>query len=136
MIDFYVILFHAVTKNPEKVGHGRDGYYFGIGKDSDTEYSMYELAEAVGKALVALGVHKESEPTTFSNEDLVKTLGSEVSPPLLCVPSGTRLTGSAANGHVFHLDVWRELPRRSKPLEGSGMEPSEGHAGYARERQV
>lgn len=79
VIDFYIILFDAVTTNPEKVGHGRDGYYFGIGKEGDTEYSMYELAEAVGKALVKLGVHKESEPTAYSQEDLVKTLGSEVS---------------------------------------------------------
>lgn len=81
MIDFYIILFDAVTTNPEKVGHGRDGYYFGIGKEGATEYSMYELAEAVGKALVKLGVHTESEPTAYSQEDLVKTFGSEVSTP-------------------------------------------------------
>lgn len=77
MIDFYIILFDAVAKNPEKIGHGRDGYYFGIGKDSEAEYSMYEASAAIGKALVDLGVHQESEPTPFSEEEYVTYFGSK-----------------------------------------------------------
>ena len=31
--DFFIILFNAILSNPEKVGHGRDGYYFGENGD-------------------------------------------------------------------------------------------------------
>lgn len=89
MIDFYIILFDAVAKNPEKIGHGRDGYYFGIGKDSEAEYSMYEASAAIGKALVDLGVHQESEPTPFSEEEYVTYFGSKVSTPSSMAPSVT-----------------------------------------------
>ena len=43
------------------------------------EYSMYQLGAAIGKALVELGVHEESEPTPFTDEELVKYFGSRVS---------------------------------------------------------
>lgn len=75
LMDLYVILFDSATKNPGKAGHGRDGYYFGIGNDS--EYSMVQLASAIGEAMVEAGVHKESAPTTFAQEELAKYFGSE-----------------------------------------------------------
>lgn len=76
-MDLYAIIFDAATKIPEAIGHGRDGYYFGISDDS--EYSWYDLTKEVGKALVELGVHKESEPETFQKGELTKCFGSEVS---------------------------------------------------------
>lgn len=129
-MDLYVILFDSATKNPGKAGHGRDGYYFGIGNDS--EYSMLQLASAIGEAMVEAGVHKESEPTTFAQEELAKYFGSEVSPSrmsMLCVRIPTFATG---DGCI----LWRKLAWRGESLEVPWLEPEEGRQGHACEREV
>lgn len=66
--DLYIILFSAIRANPDKVGHGRDGYYFG----ENGEHILYDVGKEVGRALVALGKTSSDEPTTFTQEDLDK----------------------------------------------------------------
>lgn len=61
--DLYVVVFNAIRANPDKVGHGRDGYYFGV----NGEHNMYN----VGKE-VALGRASNDGPTSFTQEDLDK----------------------------------------------------------------
>lgn len=72
--DFFIILYDALIANPDKVGHGRDGYYFG----TNGEHTWYDISKAIGVALVKRGISKSDEPTTFTTEELVKYFGSEV----------------------------------------------------------
>ncbi|KAI0783871.1 NAD-P-binding protein [Irpex lacteus] len=71
--DFFIILYDALIANPDKVGHGRDGYYFG----TNGEHTWYDISKAIGVALVKRGISKSDEPTTFTTEELVKYFGSE-----------------------------------------------------------
>ena len=72
--DFFITLFDAILSNPEKVGHGRDGYYFGENGD----FLWYDVSKYIGKALVKRGISQSEEPTTFTTEELIKYFGSEV----------------------------------------------------------
>ncbi len=72
--DLFIVLFDAIVSNPESVGHGREGYYFG----SSDEHAWYQISKAIGKAMVELGLSKSDEPTAFSDEELVKYFGSLV----------------------------------------------------------
>jgi hypothetical protein len=65
--DLYIILFDSIMSN-SATGHGRDGYYIA----ENGEYTFYEAAKAVGEALVAKGLGKASEPTSFTEEELGK----------------------------------------------------------------
>jgi len=66
--DLYIVLFNAIRANPDKIGHGRDGYYFGV----NGEHNMYDVGRAVGRAMVALGKASSDEPTPFTKEELDK----------------------------------------------------------------
>ena len=80
--DLFIILWDAVVSNPEKIGHGRDGFYFG----ENGEHLWYDISKAIGKALVKRGISKSDEPTPFTTEELVKYFGSEVSSLRSLVP--------------------------------------------------
>jgi hypothetical protein len=67
-------LYDAIVTNPEKVGHGRDGFYFGI----NGEHTWYDISKAIGQAMVKLGLSKSDEPTTFSHDEIIKYFGTEV----------------------------------------------------------
>ncbi|KAH9835125.1 uncharacterized protein C8Q71DRAFT_104691 [Rhodofomes roseus] len=71
-VDMYIALFDAISADPQSVGHGWEGYYFGV---SD-HVSFYEIGQAIGQALVDLGLAKDAEPTTFTDEELLKHWGS------------------------------------------------------------
>ncbi|KAI0696908.1 NAD(P)-binding protein [Cytidiella melzeri] len=71
--DLYTILYDAIVTRPENVGHGRDGFYFGI----NGEHTWYDISKAIGKAMVKLGLSESDEPTTFTDEELRKYFGSE-----------------------------------------------------------
>jgi len=64
MVDLYIVLFDSVMTNPA-TGHGREGYYFG----ENGEYTHYEASKAVAEALVARGMGKTQEPTSFTEEE-------------------------------------------------------------------
>ncbi|KAI0091097.1 NAD-P-binding protein [Irpex rosettiformis] len=71
--DLFIILYDAVVSNPEKIGHGRDGFYFG----ENGEHLWYDISKAIGKVLVKRGISKSDEPTSFTTEELVKYFISE-----------------------------------------------------------
>ena len=75
MSDLYIVLFDAITANPEGVGHGFEGFYFG----ENGEHTWYDISKAISKALVELGVGGTDEPTSFTDEELAKYWGSVVS---------------------------------------------------------
>lgn len=70
--NLYLILFDAVLANPEKVGHGREGYFF----VENGEHTWYDLSKAIGGPFVKAGLSKDSEPTTLTDEELIKYTGS------------------------------------------------------------
>ncbi|KAI0924180.1 hypothetical protein AcW2_005133 [Taiwanofungus camphoratus] len=71
--DLYIILLDAIAEDPERVGHGRAGFYFG----ENGEHTGYDISRAIAQALVELGVSKSAEPTPYTTEELVKYWGSE-----------------------------------------------------------
>lgn len=54
----------------DEIGHGADGYYFA----ENGEHSLYEVAEAIGKAISAKGLG-QAEPKTLSAAELAKYTG-------------------------------------------------------------
>ncbi|KAL1748421.1 hypothetical protein HDZ31DRAFT_79764 [Schizophyllum fasciatum] len=72
--DLYNLVFEKATRDPESLGHGRSGYYFG----ASDEHSWYEISKSIGEALVKLGRASDPEPTTFTKEEIDKYFaGSE-----------------------------------------------------------
>ncbi|KAI0789836.1 hypothetical protein C8Q75DRAFT_762663 [Abortiporus biennis] len=72
--DLYIVILNALLTNPDSVGHGREGYYFG----ENGEHTWYELCKEISKALYELGRGKIPEPTAFTTDELVKYFGSEM----------------------------------------------------------
>ena len=70
----YVTLLDALLENPDRVGHGWEGIYYG----ENGHISWYDICKALGQALVELGVTDDPEPTPFTDEELVKYWGSIV----------------------------------------------------------
>ncbi|CAL1699088.1 unnamed protein product [Somion occarium] len=70
--DLYIVLFDAIVTNPDKVGHGREGYYFG----ENGEHHWSQISRAIGEAFVQLGISTDPEPTPFTDEELIKYFGS------------------------------------------------------------
>ncbi|KAF5359799.1 hypothetical protein D9756_003346 [Leucocoprinus leucothites] len=56
------------TADPEKVGHGRNGFYFGL----NGEHTLYDVGKELGRTLVAVGKSSSEEPTTFTKEEIDK----------------------------------------------------------------
>ncbi|EPS98845.1 NAD-binding protein [Fomitopsis schrenkii] len=73
--DLFITLFDTVSANPDRAGHGWEGYYFAENGHS----SWYDIGKAVGEVLVELGISADPEPTSFTTEELVKYWGSEAS---------------------------------------------------------
>ncbi|KAF9453418.1 NAD(P)-binding protein [Macrolepiota fuliginosa MF-IS2] len=66
--DLYIDLYNAIKANPDAVGHGRDGFYFGL----NGEHVLYDVSKELGRVLVAFGKSSEEEPTTFTKEEIDK----------------------------------------------------------------
>jgi hypothetical protein len=78
--DLYIVLYDTIVKNgPDNVDHGIRGYYFG----ENGEYSWYDISKEIGRTMIELKLTNNPEPTTFSDEELVKYFGSVVCPHLL-----------------------------------------------------
>ncbi|KAI0783989.1 NAD-P-binding protein [Irpex lacteus] len=71
--SLFIQLYDAIVSNPEQVGHGRNGFYFG----ENGEVTWYNLSKAIAKSLVKRGLIQTDEPSTFTPEELVKYFGSE-----------------------------------------------------------
>lgn len=74
--DMYITLLDALLENPDRVGHGWEGIYYG---ENGHIISWYDICKGIGEALVALGVTDDPEPTPFTDEELIKYWGSIVS---------------------------------------------------------
>ncbi|THU98280.1 NAD-binding protein [Dendrothele bispora CBS 962.96] len=70
LADLYNLLLDAVLSPTAStnLGHGREGFYFG----ANEEHKLYDVAKAIAENLVAEGKAKESDPTTFTKEEIVK----------------------------------------------------------------
>ncbi|THU82952.1 NAD-binding protein, partial [Dendrothele bispora CBS 962.96] len=70
LTDLYNLLFDAVLSPTASasLGHGREGFYFG----ANEEHKLYDIGKAIAESLVAGGKAKESEPTTFTKEEIDK----------------------------------------------------------------
>ncbi|KAI0091096.1 NAD(P)-binding protein [Irpex rosettiformis] len=71
--DFFIILYDAIVSNPENIGHGRTGYFFG----ENGNFIWHDFAKAVGKALFKRGLSRSEDPTMFTTEEVIKYCGSE-----------------------------------------------------------
>lgn len=56
---------------PEKVAHGREGYYFG----ESGEIELGEWNRAIGKALVRFGKIADPVPVPYTKEEVAKYWG-------------------------------------------------------------
>ncbi|KAF9807202.1 hypothetical protein IEO21_08317 [Rhodonia placenta] len=70
--DLYIVLFDAITANPEGVGHGWEGFYFG----ENDEHTWYDVGKAISKALVDVGIGGTDGPTELTDEELTRYWGS------------------------------------------------------------
>lgn len=75
MADFYLILFNAALEKREDIPHGREGFYY----SENGEHTWYDLCKIITKELHAKGASKTDEPTTFTDEELIKAIGNLVS---------------------------------------------------------
>lgn len=72
--DLYIILLDTLLANPEKAGHGRQGYYFA----ENGEHTWLAISRAIGTALERLGISKSVEPTTLNEEEVTRYGGTLV----------------------------------------------------------
>lgn len=75
MADFYLILFNAALEKRENIPHGREGFYY----SENGEHTWYDLCKTIARELHAKGASKTDEPTTFTDEELIKAIGNLVS---------------------------------------------------------
>lgn len=71
MADLFIVIFNATLTDP-KTAHGREGFYFG----ENGEHVLADISKAIGQAMVRLGKAKTAEPTTFTEEEVVKYFGN------------------------------------------------------------
>ncbi|CAL1702855.1 unnamed protein product [Somion occarium] len=72
LTDLYMILLETLLAEPEKAGHGSEGYYFA----ENGEHTWCELSRAIGVALRQLGISKNIEPTSLNEEEVAKYGGT------------------------------------------------------------
>ena len=68
-----MVLFDNIVANPDKTGHGWEGFYFG----ENGEHHWLDISKAIGQAMTELGLSDNLEPTTFTVNELKKYYGSE-----------------------------------------------------------
>lgn len=68
MADLYLVLFNLIRQSPESVAHGREGYYF----VENGKHNFIQVGKAIAEAMVLLGKSVDSEPSTFTDEEIDK----------------------------------------------------------------
>lgn len=129
--DLHILVFDGLLANSDKVGHGVSGYYFG----ENGELSWYDIAKAIGKAMVKHGVCETDEPSSFTSEELLKYLGNDVRMLILTsafnpVPNDDFC---CASDHDQRFRSQLSCARDSLAL--NRVEPNEERARYARKRR-
>jgi len=66
----YTILYDTITSNPA-AAHGREGIYIG----ENGQHTLYDVAKAVQEAMIELGLSKDTEPNSFTREEVEKYFG-------------------------------------------------------------
>ena len=66
----YVVLYNTIASNP-MAAHGREGIYIG----ENGQHTLYDVAKAIQEAMVELGLSKETEPSSFTREEVQKYFG-------------------------------------------------------------
>ena len=66
----YTILYDTITSNPA-AAHGREGVYIG----ENGQHTLYDVAKAVQEAMIELDLSKETEPSSFTREEVEKYFG-------------------------------------------------------------
>ncbi|KAF9469589.1 hypothetical protein BDZ94DRAFT_1151772, partial [Collybia nuda] len=64
--DLFVALCDAIIVNPDKVGHGCEGMYFG----ENSENTLYEVSKAIGQALGDAGKCEDAEPAALTEGEI------------------------------------------------------------------
>ncbi|EIW52407.1 NAD-P-binding protein [Trametes versicolor FP-101664 SS1] len=99
--DLFIRMLDTILSNPEKVSHGREGYFFG----ANEEFSGREGVQAVSDALFALGRIPSPEVVKYSLDGLAKYYASILPPSFgshggqfvaRALFSNTRCTGDRA----------------------------------------
>ncbi|KAH9856648.1 NAD-P-binding protein [Lenzites betulinus] len=73
LADLYIKIFDADLTNPEKVSHGREGYFFG----SNDENTIGSALQVVADELYALGKISSPKLVQYSMEEIGKYYGNE-----------------------------------------------------------
>jgi hypothetical protein len=96
--DLFMLIFDRARANPEDTPHGREGFFFG----ASGEHTLYDVSKRIAEVLFELGVGKTPEPTTFSDEEMLKYFGvSLLSKYALIDGSLTSLLGTQAQGSLL-----------------------------------
>lgn len=66
--DSFIVLFDAVRKRPDAVGHGREGQYF----VENGEHALADVSREIGRALVSFRKATTEEVTSFSKVEIDK----------------------------------------------------------------
>ncbi|TRM56130.1 hypothetical protein BD626DRAFT_541523 [Schizophyllum amplum] len=69
--DLFMLVFDAAVRDPAGTGHGREGYYIA----ASDEHTWYQISKAIGEAMVKFERASDSEPTSFTKEELDKFYG-------------------------------------------------------------
>lgn len=68
--ELYAVLYDTIASNPA-AAHGREGIYIG----ENGQHTLYDVARAIQKAMVELGLSTETEPSSFTKEEVQKYFG-------------------------------------------------------------
>ncbi|PIL35407.1 hypothetical protein GSI_02133 [Ganoderma sinense ZZ0214-1] len=68
LAELYMVVFDNVMENPNKVGHGWQGFYFA----ENGEHRWLDISNSVGQAMFELQLTENPEPTSFTVEELKK----------------------------------------------------------------
>ncbi|KAI1792972.1 NAD(P)-binding protein [Ganoderma leucocontextum] len=71
--ELYIVLFDNIVANPDKTGHGWEGFYFG----ENGEHHWLDISKAIGQAMSELGLSDNPEPTAFTVDELKRYWGNE-----------------------------------------------------------
>jgi nucleoside-diphosphate-sugar epimerase len=69
--ELYMVLLHQILLDPERPGHGWNGFYFA----ENGTFTFLELAQAIGNALAQLEQVTNANPTSYTQEEVGKYFG-------------------------------------------------------------
>jgi nucleoside-diphosphate-sugar epimerase len=87
--ELFLVLFNTIVQEPERAGHGWNGFYFG----ENGSYKYNTLGVKIGEALVKAGKATEASPKPFTKEEVDKYFGGvSVPSPYACTSSDAHVS--------------------------------------------